>query len=107
MSTTSSNTTAANTTVVASSTKDTSAKMTFLVLAPATSEGYPTEQPMRSPSLASTTSTVSNPNEVLRPRSNSTLSTSSTGSTRLRFLKLGPVYFGGDPTVSDFVDLDE
>jgi len=34
-------------------------------------------------------------------------SVSSTGSARPRFLKLGPVHFGGDPLESDFVDVED
>jgi len=34
-------------------------------------------------------------------------STSSYGAFRLRFLKLGPVHNGGDPGVSDYVDIEE
>jgi len=34
-------------------------------------------------------------------------SVSSTSSARPRFLKLGPVHFGGDPLESDFVDVED
>jgi hypothetical protein len=34
-------------------------------------------------------------------------SVSSTSSGRRRFLKLGPVHFGGDPLESDFVDVED
>jgi hypothetical protein len=34
-------------------------------------------------------------------------SVSSTSSARPRFLKLGPVHFGGDPMESDFVDVED
>lgn len=79
--------------------------MPFLNLLPATSEGYPTAQPARKASsvaeTANTTSSLTTP-DSLRPRRSSSISSSD--SSRQRFLKLGPVYFGGDPSESDWVE---
>jgi len=78
--------------------------MPFLNLLPATSEGYPTAQPARKASTAETSSTTLTTPESIRARRSSSISSSDSSSSRQRFLKLGPVYFGGDPTESDWVE---
>jgi len=93
----------------------------FLVLAPVKSDTYPVDKPHRAASVASSTSAKSveaskndtsaidstvaaEPiNGTQKTRRSSSMS--STGSQH-RFLKLGPVHFGGDPLESDFADAE-
>jgi hypothetical protein len=83
---------------------------TFLVLAPVKSTTYPlqpasptTSSPSDSPVTACLTSTIVEP--ITKERRSS--STSSTGPFSKRYLKLSPVYGGGDSGVPDYVDIEE
>jgi len=92
----------------------------FLVLAPVMSSDYPTQASSRASSVVSTkpiltgelsgsaidTTESAEPSEQIKKDRRSS-STSSFGASRLRFLKLGPVHNGGDPGVSDYVDIEE
>jgi len=91
---------------------------TFLILAPEHSDAYP-QQTSRTSSTSSTAvdtsateasavdaTTAAEPTDMTKKTRRSS-SISSTGSTGRRFLKLGPVHFGGDPRVSDFVEAEE
>jgi hypothetical protein len=101
----------------------------FLVLAPDFSSTYPTESASRSTLIAPTTTAspvqkleklekvaadstavdltaIADPSDAT-PKTRRSSSISSTSSARRRFLKLGPVHFGGDPLESDFVEADE
>lgn len=93
----------------------------FLILAPEKSEPY-LQQPKETSRTSSTSSTATDasvldtsavdttteaePNEATQKTRRSS-SISSTSSARRRFLKLGPVHFGGDPLESDFVEAEE
>jgi hypothetical protein len=95
----------------------------FLILAPVMSSDYPTPASSRASSLASTkpsapvlagelsgsaidmTESAEASEQIKKDRRSS--STSSYGAFRRRFLKLGPVHNGGDPGVSDYVDIEE
>src|ERR1700709_1015847 len=92
--------------------------MTFLVLAPETQGYKPTADASRSASTPSASDKAATTTEAVdatlipaptsnktRVRRSSSISSASSSASRLRFLKLGPVHFGGDPTASDFVDL--
>jgi len=92
----------------------TSAAPVFLVLAPVTSNSYPTEDSARTSSISSALSSetaveVSAPVELVEPviKERRSSSMSSTSSASRRYLKLGPVHGGGDPTVPDFVEAEE
>lgn len=97
----------------------------FLILAPILSSDYPSQPSSRASSVNSTTAPApalaaagllstsaiddSVPadaaEQVKKDRRSS--SVSSTGAFRRRILKLGPVHNGGEPGVSDYVELDE
>lgn len=97
----------------------------FLILAPTLSSDYPSQNSSRASSVGSTTaappalSTAALPStsaiddsapadateQVKKDRRSS--SVSSTGVFRRRILKLIPVHNGGEPGVSDYVELDE
>jgi hypothetical protein len=88
----------------------------FLVLAPEQSDSYPKESASRSSSMASAekpvlntsavdTTTSEEPLVVVTQKTRRSSSISSDGSTSRRFLRLGPVHFGGDPLESDFVEV--
>jgi len=93
--------------------------MTFLVLAPETQGYKPTAEKLRSASISSAgdkntttqavdaTAAPATTSEQTRVRRSSSISSASSSASRLRFLKLGPVHFGGDPAESDFVELDD
>jgi hypothetical protein len=101
---------------------------TFLVLAPVSSASYPMHPPVRSPKVEATP-TINPTEKWFIPaeissspidrsektaeveymphksrRSSSVSSSESFG--RPRFLKLGPVHFGGEPGVPDFTLLE-
>jgi len=92
----------------------------FLVLTPVLSNSYPAIPAVsRSTSIASEsaasaeeasptvdTTTVAEIESVLKKTRRSS-SVSSTGSGRARYLRLGPVHWGGEPGVPDFVEADE
>ncbi|KAF2664084.1 hypothetical protein BT63DRAFT_100631 [Microthyrium microscopicum] len=93
---------------------------TFLVLAPESSSGFPKED-SRSSSMSSTASkpildnvavdgsaidTTAPADLVVPVKDRRSSSVSSNGSAR-RFLKLGPVHFGGDPKESDWVEVPD
>ena len=76
----------------------------FLVLAPTQSNSYPAS-PVGSPSTAAVSTALSAvPLDDTHKRTSSVSSTSSEELKGLRFLKLGPVHFGGEPGVSDYAD---
>lgn len=101
---------------------------TFLVLAPVSSASYPMHPPVRSPKVEATPAI--NPAEkwfipadissspidrsektaeveYILPKTRRSSSVSSSESFgRPRFLKLGPVHFGGEPGVPDFTLLE-
>jgi hypothetical protein len=102
---------------MSSTTQSTKPKMptNFLTLAPQTSSSYPKEQ-----TAASRASSISDPNaapsaasiiadaqKARSTRSDSISSSSSAASATRRFLKLGPVHFGGDPSEPDYVEVEE
>lgn len=91
----------------------------FLSLAPVQSASYPRSQPptpaatksgdapILSPALASPPKNGTGPSAdeiaaVLKARRSS--SVSSDGSEKKRFLKLGPVFWGGEPGVGDWAE---
>ena len=76
----------------------------FLVLAPIQSTSYPAKS--STTATASGVSTTVSPAQVDGPlkRASSVSSASSEELKGLRFLKLGPVYFGGEPGTSDYAD---
>jgi len=92
----------------------------FLVLAPVLSNSYPAMSPLfRSTSIASEsaassdeantavdTTTIAEIDSALKKTRRSS-SVSSTGSGRTRYLRLGPVHWGGEPGIADFVEADE
>jgi hypothetical protein len=106
---------------------------TFLSLVPETSSSYPTQRASTSAADASattagaTTTTASTTTTDAAKETSSAVdltapaaagdaatakarrssSISSTGSGGLKFLRLGPVHFGGDPRQADFVLLAE
>lgn len=82
---------------------------TFLVLTPVMSPTYPSQ-----PALPATTSPLSPPvgsvtSPIIEPikKARRSSSISSTSSFTKRYLKLGPVHGGGDPGITDYVDIDE
>lgn len=77
---------------------------TFLVLAPQSSiiEKSPS-QIQNAPSAAQTSAIVADDIPKIR-RSSSVGSDQSAAPTELRFLKLGPAHFGGEPGVSDYAE---
>jgi hypothetical protein len=95
----------------------------FLILAPAMSSDYPSPASSRTSSIASVkplhatlsgeslesavdmTETAEAGEQINKDRRSS--STSSYGAFRRRFLKLGPVHGGGDPGISDYVNIEE
>ena len=85
----------------------------FLVLAPVLSTDHPTPASLRASSFAvpkdtsavDMTLTVEAADQLKKDRRSS--SVSSNGTFRRRILKLGPVHDGGEPGVSDYVELDE
>ncbi|KAF1808128.1 hypothetical protein P152DRAFT_453137 [Eremomyces bilateralis CBS 781.70] len=81
---------------------------TFLCLVPVHSDSFPSSH-LRSSSLPSPPALPSVPEQPImlvdQQRRTSDSSTTSTGSA-LRFLKLGPVHFGGEPGVGDYADMD-
>jgi hypothetical protein len=87
----------------------------FLVLAPQTSSSYPKEQTAASRASSvsdrnaaqSASSVIAAAQQARSTRSDSISSSSSAASATRRFLKLGPVHYGGDPAESDFVEVDE
>jgi len=100
---------------MASSTSAASADPGFLVLAPQTSGSYPIQPASKASSSTSTPSAetavdLSAPVELIEPvvKERRSSSISSNGSAHRRYyLKLGPVYGGGDPAVPDFVEAEE
>jgi hypothetical protein len=97
----------------------------FLILAPTLSTDYPSQFSSRASSINSTTSpapaisssevlptsaiddtTPADPAEHIKKDRRSS-SVSSTGAFRRRILKLGPVHNGGEPGVSDYVEIEE
>jgi len=85
----------------------------FLVLAPVLSTDHPTPASSRASSFAmpkdtsavDMTLTVEAADQLKKDRRSS--SVSSSGGFRRRVLKLGPVHGGGEPGVSDYVELEE
>lgn len=83
-------------------------KQMFLVLAPVMSSSYPA-QPSESRNTSVTT-TAKNAQSfdvepVKKERRSSSISSSASG--KYRFLKLGPVHFGGEPGEHDYVGIQE
>jgi len=86
---------------------------TFLVLTPVMSSTYPSQpaspttsspqSPSVNPVTACLNSTIVEP--IKKERRSSSIS--STGSFGKRYLKLGPVYGGGDSGVPDYADVEE
>ncbi|KAF2453494.1 hypothetical protein BDY21DRAFT_367025 [Lineolata rhizophorae] len=76
----------------------------FLVLAPVHSDGYPSGpmSPRSPPAADSPASPMGIAVADKARRSSSVSSASSAASGPARFLKLGPVHFGGEPGVPDF-----
>ncbi|KAF2839428.1 hypothetical protein M501DRAFT_1016509 [Patellaria atrata CBS 101060] len=86
---------------------------TFLVLSPkASGSSYPVTPLVSPPAVNSTVNPLSLVPEVgnqtvQAPLHRRSSSVSSDGSARPRFLKLGPVHFGGEQGVGDFAEVEE
>jgi hypothetical protein len=88
----------------------------FLVLAPVSSDTYPMSHPPAASTRAASALAQVAPapakdlaaaplvEATPKGRRSSSSSISSAESVRLRFLKLGPVFGGGDPSVGDYAD---
>lgn len=71
----------------------------YLILAPTQHSAMPS-----SPTVSSPVPSSAAPTLELSPRAERSDSLASNFSANFRFLKLGPVYFGGEPGVSDYAD---
>lgn len=92
---------------------------TFLSLAPVRSESYPTA-PITSPTISATLnvepvesdvqlhvcdkcgSKIAPPSPEVKPRRSSSISSTLSAGQKQRFLKLGPVHWGGIPGEDDY-----
>jgi len=125
MSSSSSSTIAAATEKVVATVNKPRSLSVFLELAPVLSTSYPAQPSSRTSSTASSVPPKFDPSLLAVEPATSAVdlsapaeasdqthkdrrssSVSSTSSARQRFLKLGPVHFGGDPLESDWVDAE-
>jgi len=85
-------------------------RQTFLVLAPVCSSSFPAKPTETRSSSVSAPAPAKKPQTfevqpLQKERRSSSASSSSSG--RYRFLKLGPVHFGGEPGELDYVEIPE